>query len=109
MRTRVGDFVVPGMNGGYVIDIEAVRNAPRGTVKELSRDGNLKFADPHSAAKTLERDDAGILRGARPGLPELHDLASVLRESASRLHPMASGALFFEPFGPPGAWAPLWR
>jgi hypothetical protein len=53
MRTRVGDFIVPGMNGGYVVDIEAVRNAPRGTVKELSRDGDLKFADPHSAAKTL--------------------------------------------------------
>jgi len=51
MRVRAGDYVVPSMDGGYVVDAQAVRAARPGLITgDLNK---LKLADSQGAAKAL--------------------------------------------------------
>jgi hypothetical protein len=57
MRARAGDYIIPLPEGGFAVDIDAVRNAPPGVVRDVSHDRSgevmLTFADSLAAAKVL--------------------------------------------------------
>lgn len=57
MRAQAGNYIIPLPQGGFAVDLDAVRNAPPGVIRDVSHghsgDAILRLADSLGAAKAL--------------------------------------------------------